>query len=129
MVEKKWRTYIVLKEQSKIQLLELIKNYELPNWEINADHYTVTYGRRYKELNLSHSLGDEIIIYATHLGGNEHCFAIKVEGFYSDNSIKHITLLVNRINGGKPVMSNSITRWNKINISLKLVGVLTEFEK
>jgi hypothetical protein len=101
----------------------------LPNWELHADHFTVTYGKRYKELNLSHSLGDEIIMYATHLGGNEHCFAIKVEGFYSDNSIKHITLLVNRSNGGKPVMSNSITQWNKINITLKLVGVLTEFEK
>lgn len=129
MLKKKWWTYIILNEPSKFQLLELIKLYKLPNWELHADHFTVTYGRRYKDLKLSVPIGDEVVLHATHLGFNQHCYAVKIEGFYSDNSNKHITLLVNRMNNGKPKMSNEISNWVKLYKIIELTGKLTEFEK
>jgi hypothetical protein len=129
MLEKKWRTYIVLDEHSKFKLLELIKRYKLPKWELHADHFTVTYGRRYNDLKLSIPIGDDVILHATHLGFNQYCYAVKIEGFYSDNSNKHITLLVNRMNNGTPNMSNLILNWNKLNKTIELTGKLTEFAK
>jgi hypothetical protein len=129
MLKRKWRTYVVLNESSKLQLLELINLYKLPKWEVHADHFTVTYGRRYHDLKLSTAIGDEVILHATHLGFNQNCYAVKIEGFYSDNSNKHITLLVNRMNNGTPNMSNLILNWNKLNKTIELTGKLTDFAK
>jgi hypothetical protein len=39
--------------------------------------------------------------------------AVKVEGYPSNNAIPHITVAVNP-NGGKPVMSNDITKWQPV---------------
>ena len=52
--------------------------------------------------------------------------AVKVDGYPSKNPIPHITLAVNRAQGGKPVMSNDIKNWEKFEGELTLSGKVVE---
>jgi hypothetical protein len=53
--------------------------------------------------------------------------AVQVEGFNTKNEIPHITVAVNP-EGGKPVMSNQITKWQDMK-SFMIKGVVTEIKK
>ena len=53
--------------------------------------------------------------------------AVRVEGYQSNNAIPHITIAINP-DGGKPVMSNNITDWDKIK-PFNITGVVTEIKK
>jgi hypothetical protein len=129
MKEKKWRTYILLNEPSRNDLKKLSNGRNKLDWELHAEHYTVTYNQRYEELGIDIALGTEICIMATHIGENDHCCAVKTEGFYTHHPIPHITILVNHLKGSTPVMSNTITEWTELETPIKLTGLLVEFEK
>ena len=45
----------------------------------------------------------------------------------SKNEIKHITLAVNRKNGGKPFLSNKLKQWSPTN-PLTLKGIIKEVQ-
>ena len=129
MKEKNWRTYVLLDEESKNILEKMASSVNKSDWELHGEHFTVVYGRRYEELGLNVPLGSLISISITHIGGNEFCYAVKAHGFYSHHPVSHITLLVNKLNGGKPVMSNTITEWKELNCPVFLTGTLIEYEK
>jgi hypothetical protein len=65
-------------------------------------------------------------LYGTHIGMNDMAMAIAVEGFESEKETPHITLAVNRVNGGKPKNSNDITDWKPLRKKLRLRGYLEE---
>jgi hypothetical protein len=53
--------------------------------------------------------------------------AVQVEGYPSKNAIPHVTIAVNP-DGGKPAMSNEITKWQDVK-RFVISGVVTEIKK
>jgi hypothetical protein len=119
-------TAIVLNEDSRSKLIsfcEPAKGYP-KGWEIIAHHVTLYMGniRQEDHLLLNHLFS----INVTHIAANDLVMAVKVDnGFFSttsplagpirsDNKIAHITLAVDRANGGKPVMSNNLKDWKNL---------------
>jgi hypothetical protein len=72
-------------------------------------------------------LGKEVVLTVTKLGLSDMALAVQVEGFASKNNIPHITIAINP-DGGKPVMSNEITKWQDLK-SFMIKGVVTEIKK
>lgn len=99
---------VVLNEKSR----ELLKTYiSYPDgWEFIAHHMTINMGplkEEYKPL-----LGQSMDLLVTHIGQTDKVVAVKVESeIQTKNKDPHITIAVNRTEGGKPVMSNDITEW------------------
>jgi len=113
MNESKKVTYsgVILTETSR----ELLKKYiKYPKeWEFIAHHMTINMGpikEEYKTL-----LGQSMDLLVTHVGRTDKVVAVKVETELETKSKNpHITIAVNRVEGGKPVMSNDITEWTPI---------------
>ena len=63
----------------------------------------------------------------TELGLSDMAMAVKVEGYPSTNDVPHITVAINP-NGGTPVMSKDITKWQKMK-SFNIKGRVTEIKK
>lgn len=102
---------VVLTEQSREMLKTYIKSPK--GWEFIAHHMTINMGplkEEYKPL-----LGQSVDLLVTHIGQTDKVVAVKVESeIKTQNKTPHITIAVNRIEGGKPVMSNDITEWTPI---------------
>ena len=60
---------------------------------------------------------------------DDKVMAVGVEGYSSNNKKAHITIAVNRTNGGKPFMSNQLSDWKPIGFQIKLTGIVTEVKK
>jgi len=73
-------------------------------------------------------LGKKVVLTVTAIGSTDKVIAVKVEGYESTNKVPHITVAVNLIDGGKPVMSNDITNWMPIK-QFMLSGIVTEVKK
>lgn len=121
---------IKLNNDSKKKLLSLIDKLKSENkigddWTITADHVTINMGKIYDP-----NLLDQIInIKIVGIGINENVAALKVEvdkdiNFSTQKErTPHITLAYNKPAGAKPVMSNNITNWDKID-SIELKGTI-----
>ena len=119
---------VVLDEESRREVLKPANyNYVEPpdGWQVFAHHMTIVFG---KGVPNKEDLGKKVILTATHIGVSDMAIAVRVEGYPSANKIPHITLFVNKEAGGKPVMSNDITKWQNIK-PFKLSGVVTEIKK
>jgi len=116
---------VVLDDTSKNKLLTAIGHQIPEGWKIYAHHMTVNYGKGLPE-NLKGDLGNSVSIRATEIGISDMAIAVKVEGYHSDNDLPHVTVAVNVNAGGKPVMSNQITNWEKLDSYINLSGVVTE---
>lgn len=115
---------IVLNERSKKRLLKNFGNLIPEDWEIIADHMTINMGEidpKYEK-----HLGMPLPLYVTGFGINDKVAAVRVSGFPSKNKIPHVTLAVNRKEGGKPKMSNEIDKWYDIKRPIQLVGKVKE---
>jgi hypothetical protein len=55
--------------------------------------------------------------------------AVGVKGYPTNNKKAHITIAINRNEGGKPVMSNNLTDWRPIGFSVILNGTITEVSR
>ena len=93
-------------------------------WKVFAHHMTIVFG---KGVPNKEDLGKEVTLYVEAIGLSDMAMAVRVEGYPSTNAIPHITIAINP-EGGKPVMSNEITKWQKIkNFAIK--GIVTEIKK
>ena len=116
---------VVLDDESRTKLLQ---TFQIPEgWKPIAHHMTIIFG---KGLDDKSEVGKEVELTVTELGVSDMAMAVKVEGYPSANAIPHITLAVNVAKGGKAVMSNNITNWDKVDLgySLKLYGNVTEIK-
>ena len=97
-----------------------------PDYEWIGHHMTICMGPITDD-SIIKLIGSSVSIQATEIGINDKVIAVAVNGFYSKNKKPHITLMVNRANGGKPVMSNNILpeEWADIP-TITLTGVVTE---
>lgn len=114
---------IVLDPASKNRILEFVGDKIPEGWTVIAHHMTINLG----PLKDKTDLGKNVVITATELGLSDMAMALKVTGYPSKNEIPHVTVAINP-NGGKPVMSNQITKWQNIK-NFNLMGTVTELKK
>lgn len=111
---------VVIDDISRNMLLREFRNIIPEDWKLFAHHMTITFGKGVEDES---ELGKEVGLVVTEIGKSDMAIAVKVEGYPSANKIPHITLAVNP-DGGKPVMSNQITNWEKSS-RLKIRGTVT----
>lgn len=104
-------TALVLTPESRNTLLQNYQDAIPAGWEVVAHHMTINMGS--SEAGPAHDLiGQEAEAIAVKLGQSDLAIALEVATqIPSTNNLKHITLAVNRIGGGKPKDSNKITNW------------------
>jgi hypothetical protein len=115
---------LVLDANSQKKLVEATKQYIPEGWKLYAHHMTINFGKGLSP-ELKDDLGKSKSIKAIEIGVSDMAIAVRVEGYHSDNDIPHVTIAVNP-NGGKPVMSNNITNWKKLENYINLSGVVSE---
>jgi hypothetical protein len=115
---------VLLEEASKNVVLQNLKRYIPEGWKIFAHHMTINMGAlKQKEL-----LGTEQFLKVTQVGLSDMAMAIKVKtNIETKNAFPHVTVAINP-DGGKPVMSNEITKWQDIKPFI-LLGKVTEIKK
>lgn len=117
---------VVLDEKSRTKLINHLQS-NIPNdWEIISHHMTINMGEIKPEYEKY--LGMKQTLRVISIGISDMAMAVGVEGFHSVNKIPHITVAVNRKEGGKPFMSNKIENWKPIQFSLELTGTVKEVE-
>jgi hypothetical protein len=127
-MEKILYSAVVLDDKSREKLLAKVKQLIPNNYEVIAHHMTIKLGELYPDQKKLIGLRVRLTVDA--FGKGDKVLAVKchADGIKSDNETPHITIAVDRANGGKPVMSNQITKWYPINRPLLLTGVVTEIK-
>ena len=124
-------TAVILDEQSVRALLQsLAPILENLDWEIVAHHVTINMKSLDVKLNDPKILGQTILMKATTLGIDELVCAVGVEMDVNSDRFKHITVAVNRKEGGRPMLSKAITNWRPLSEygirDINLSGVVQE---
>ena len=114
---------VVLDTASRTFLLDFVDDYIPEGWKVIAHHMTINLG----ELKDKTDIGEEVTLTVTEVGLSDMAMAVKVTGYPSKNEIPHITIAINP-DGGKPAMSNQITKWRPVK-TFMLNGVVTEIKK
>lgn len=117
---------VVLDDVSRYRLIERFKSAIPEGFEIVAHHMTINLGAIKPEYHKY--VGMNVRLSVNEIAIDDKVIAVGVSGFNSDNAKPHITLAVNRTNGGKPMMSNNLTDWQRIKRPLFLTGKVTEVE-
>lgn len=120
---------VVLDDDSQGEAVAITRQYiEIPeNWEIIAHHMTINLGGLPDEKKSL--IGTRVVVPIDGIGKSDLAIALRVaNGFaanLSTNSIPHITIAVNRGEGGKPFHSNLIQEWENTDL-FALVGFVEE---
>lgn len=123
---------IVLDKQSHNKLVEIFsptwENNEDPNFEvINNLHMTICMGGL--PVAMDDMLGQEFTMKVLAFAGNDKVKAVEVERVIeTKNKVAHITLAVNRSNGGKPKDSNQLQSWVPVKQEIYITGILRVVE-
>ena len=120
---------VVLDQKSRSRLLERFKPMIPEDWEVIADHMTINLGEINPEYQKYLGLNVRLTVNDIAMDDKVIALGVSVTGFESTNAKPHITLAVNRIEGGKPYMSNKLTDWKSIGRPLLLTGKITEISK
>ena len=118
---------VVLDKQSRERLINRFKSVIPEDWSVIADHMTINLGEidpEYKKY-----LGLAVRLTVNDIAMDDKVIAVGISlGINAHNPKAHITLAVNKANGGKPVMSNNLTNWEKLRRPLLLRGKITQIE-
>jgi hypothetical protein len=116
---------VVLDEESRSKLLANLAGNIPQGWEKIAHHMTINLGEIKPEFEKY--LGMTVLLRVRTVGYSDKVMAVGVEtSVPTINKIPHITIAVNRKDGGKPYMSNQITNWKSIAFGLELKGTVEE---
>lgn len=120
-------TAVVLTPDSHNKLIESLRDVIPPTWEKIAHHMTVNMGS-FVSGPASHDfhLGQNYELKVVSLAYDDKVMAVGVNCVVpSSNTVKHITIAVNRQGGGKPFLSNKLTNWQQTT-PIDLIGILEE---
>jgi hypothetical protein len=117
---------VVLDEKSRTRLIERFKSLIPEGWEIIADHQTINLGEIDPEYQKY--LGLSIRLSVNEIAMDDKVITVGVSGFESKRGKPHITLAINKQEGGKPMMSNALDNWEKLKRPLYVTGKVTEVE-
>jgi hypothetical protein len=115
---------IVLTDKSHDQLLN---HFHAIHPEVFAHHMTIKMGPLEGEDRSE--IGKTVKLRVISKASDDKVQAVGVQqmgGPKSQNKIPHITISVNRENGGKPFLSNKLTNWERIDNVIDLEGIVTE---
>ena len=118
---------VVLDEESKQKLIKVFKPMIPEGWEIIAHHMTLNMGAI--DPKYVQDLNKEILLTVVDYAIDEKVMAVGVTGYQTNNAKAHITLAVNRQDGGKPMMSNNLKTWTAITFPLELKGIVTQVRR
>ena len=123
---------IVLSPESHNQLLSACQDKIPEGWDVVCHHVTIKMGELPPELKASIGLPVKLIATSFHV--DDKVMAVQVEvpvelRPFIKNTHPHITVAVNRNNGGKPMMSNALIASNPVGEPigpLNLMGQIQE---
>lgn len=116
---------LVLDEQSHNKLVQAFRDLIPQGYEIFAHHMTIKMGPL--DGPFAQLKGIEAQALVTHIACDDRVCAVKVEtNVPSKNKVKHITLAVNKLGGGKPVHSNELSKWQPVASQFEVVGIVKE---
>lgn len=110
---------LVLDGESRDRLVSGCARYA-PEWdgETIAEHHTIAFGAAVTEEIYRWAVENEGVgfkVYACEYGVSDKAFAVRLKtNIPCANENKHITVMMNREAGGKPVDSNYITEWHNM---------------
>lgn len=119
---------VVLDDISHQKLVNVFKPMIPEDWVIVAHHMTIKLGalddnsQAKKDMIEEKTITLKVIDYAI----DEKVMAVGVSGYESTNTKPHVTLAVNKNDGGKPMMSNYLKDWKELIVPLELTGKVTE---
>ena len=99
-------------------IINSLHGIDIPDdWRKYTDHMTIIYNNKSAIAQAwakatAPRVGEDVLLKATHIGMSDKAIAIRVNGEMSANAIPHITIACSPT--GKPVDSNKITNWRKI---------------
>lgn len=121
-------TAVVLVDESRDKLIRAFASLLEANagFEVLAHHMTLHMGSA--EPQEAAMVGSFVTLVADAIAQDDKVIAVRIIpwGIKSKNPIPHITLAVNRQNGGKPKMSNDLKAWEPIEEPISLRGRLEE---
>ena len=95
------------------------------DWKRLAHHMTIVFKEGLPE-ELKDDLNKEVTLTVKTIGISDDAIAVGVEGYPSTKEISHITLAIPP--DGKPVNSNYIEDWRKIEDEILLGGKVLEIQ-
>jgi hypothetical protein len=110
-------TAVVLDKKSIQSIMNRMSGQLPTGWEVNPHHMTIDM-KPLPELK-----GQSVDLVATTIGHGDKTIALGVKGYKVKSGIPHITVAVDKKNGGKPRMSKDIKKWTSIK-PIKLKGVV-----
>ena len=116
---------VVLDRNSSKKVLRKLPFFPTQFWTKYGHHMTICMGTN-KKGKYNWEVGEEVTLAIDAIGISDMACAARVilpEGKVIKNAIPHITLAVNTAEGGKPKMSNDITKWDK-EVDLTVKGVV-----
>jgi tRNA nucleotidyltransferase/poly(A) polymerase len=121
-------TAVVLDDKSRESLRKEFNSWSgaFPDgWEWIAHHMTIKLGALPDDVR-NELVGKKVTLTINKIGSDDMVMAVGVTGFYSEKKIPHITLAVNRADGGKPKMSNDLVDWKPYSVDFELTGTVEE---
>ena len=107
-------TAVVLSPAERNRLIDQYRHLIPADWEVSAHHMTCNMGSALKGPAAA-LVGEPFALKIHSFASDNKVMALGVETpAPSTNTIKHITLAVNRKNGGKPFHSNQLVKWETI---------------
>jgi len=116
-------------KDSRAKLLSELKDKIPDDWRIYAHHMTMLFGKKQNDMiqkYIDQHIDTEVKLNAIELGISPDAMAVKIESDVpTDNKIPHVTIAVPK--GGKPVNSNNITNWERLEQPIEITATIGEF--
>lgn len=123
-------TAIVLNKEDRSRLKQRMAPNIPEGWEVICHHVTLNMGNITDGPTPKSLLGEKVEFVVDAEASNDKVLAVRVLKMYNDdvycvNKTPHVTVAVNRKDGGRPVMSNQLEGWKRIYPEI-FSGIVTE---